>query len=206
MFQPGKLERIPSGSPEVSELVFNLAGEYEHHLMECMKTMRSVFSQQAAQFQAEIETGARPPPGDKEFDCPHEPAIPGAIRVESLCIMNVLFGIFCQCAIDTAATDTDNVIQAQLVDKNRFIEQLESLFASWDESHDGICSLQEFSAHLQDETTQALLRSLDIEARDALTLFEMTSKRAMPSRFSKCWMKIRRVGWTCTSSLQAALL
>eukprot|EP00930_Biecheleria_cincta_P003557 TRINITY_DN10449_c0_g1_i1.p1 TRINITY_DN10449_c0_g1~~TRINITY_DN10449_c0_g1_i1.p1 ORF type:complete len:553 (-),score=111.38 TRINITY_DN10449_c0_g1_i1:27-1685(-) len=90
-----------------------------------------------------------------------------------LCVMNVLLGIFCQCALDTAATDKENVIQLQLQEKHRFIETLEVLFAGWDDSGDGRCSLEEFQNHLSDETTQALLRSLEIEGRDAITLFEL---------------------------------
>eukprot|EP00931_Biecheleriopsis_adriatica_P105883 TRINITY_DN80407_c0_g1_i1.p1 TRINITY_DN80407_c0_g1~~TRINITY_DN80407_c0_g1_i1.p1 ORF type:complete len:589 (-),score=116.57 TRINITY_DN80407_c0_g1_i1:63-1829(-) len=90
-----------------------------------------------------------------------------------LCVMNVLLGIFCQCALDTAASDKENVIKAQLDDKERFIETLNELFASWDDTGDCKCSLEEFKSHLQDETTQALLRSLEIEGNDALILFEL---------------------------------
>lgn len=90
-----------------------------------------------------------------------------------LCIMNVLLGIFCQCALDTAASDKENVIHMQLEDKRRYVDTLKELFASWDDNGDNKCSLQEFMAHISDETTQALLRSLEIETRDATTLFGM---------------------------------
>eukprot|EP00440_Ansanella_granifera_P038714 gb/GFBE01042003.1/.p1 GENE.gb/GFBE01042003.1/~~gb/GFBE01042003.1/.p1 ORF type:complete len:585 (+),score=109.87 gb/GFBE01042003.1/:1-1755(+) len=90
-----------------------------------------------------------------------------------LCVMNVLLGIFCQCALDTAAVDKENVIQLQLQEKSRFVETLQTLFAGWDDSGDGKCSLEEFANHLSDETTQALLSSLEIEGRDAVMLFEL---------------------------------
>jgi len=90
-----------------------------------------------------------------------------------LCIMNVLLGIFCQCALDTAAQDRENVIQTQLQDRARFISTLGYMFAEWDESGDGKCSLAEFNKHLADDKTQALLRSLEIDSRDALAIFEM---------------------------------
>jgi len=88
-----------------------------------------------------------------------------------LCVMNVLLGIFCQCALDTAATDKENVITLQMQEKERFVKTLRSLFNGWDDSGDGVCTIQEFEKHIQDEKTQALLRSLGIEGRDALTLF-----------------------------------
>mmetsp|Transcript_10890 Transcript_10890/g.19396 ORF Transcript_10890/g.19396 Transcript_10890/m.19396 type:complete len:543 (+) Transcript_10890:25-1653(+) len=90
-----------------------------------------------------------------------------------LCIMNVLLGIFCQCALDTAANDKENVIQLQLQDKKRFVDTLQTLFMGWDDSGDGMCSLEEFRSHLDDDNTQALLRSLEIESRDAVALFEL---------------------------------
>lgn len=90
-----------------------------------------------------------------------------------LCVMNVLTGIFCQCAIETAQSDKESVIMFQMQEKHRFIETLTNLFSEWDESGDGKCSLGEFQSHLQDESMQALLRSLEIEVRDALTLFEL---------------------------------
>eukprot|EP00930_Biecheleria_cincta_P003560 TRINITY_DN10449_c0_g6_i1.p1 TRINITY_DN10449_c0_g6~~TRINITY_DN10449_c0_g6_i1.p1 ORF type:complete len:569 (-),score=95.21 TRINITY_DN10449_c0_g6_i1:188-1894(-) len=88
-----------------------------------------------------------------------------------LCVMNVLLGIFCQCALDTAAIDKENVIELQMKDKERFVKTLEDLFDGWDVSGDGMCSYDEFQSHIHDEKTQALLRSLQIESVDALTLF-----------------------------------
>jgi len=90
-----------------------------------------------------------------------------------LCVMNVLVGMFCQCALDTTAQDRENVIKIQLQEKHRFVKTLKNLFADWDESGNGKCSLQEFINHVTDAKTQALLRSLGIEGRDAVALFEL---------------------------------
>merc|ERR1712159_803765 len=46
----------------------------------------------------------------------------GYVGLMVLCIMNALLGIFCQCAIDTAASDQEAVIQLQLMEKARFVE------------------------------------------------------------------------------------
>eukprot|EP00931_Biecheleriopsis_adriatica_P106395 TRINITY_DN80857_c0_g1_i1.p1 TRINITY_DN80857_c0_g1~~TRINITY_DN80857_c0_g1_i1.p1 ORF type:complete len:578 (-),score=93.60 TRINITY_DN80857_c0_g1_i1:183-1916(-) len=93
-----------------------------------------------------------------------------------LCVLNVLLGLFCQSAIDTAAQDRENVIQMHLQEKERFVETLETVFKGWDDSGDGKCSIEEFGRHIQDESMQALLRSLEIEVHDATTLFEMCDK------------------------------
>jgi len=91
----------------------------------------------------------------------------------TLCVMNVLVGIFCQSAIDTAAADQDVVISAQLQDKERFVSILKQLFYEWDETGKGTCSVEDFMQHASDDDTKALLRSLEIEVRDALVLFEL---------------------------------
>eukprot|EP00928_Gymnodinium_smaydae_P029897 TRINITY_DN22387_c0_g3_i1.p1 TRINITY_DN22387_c0_g3~~TRINITY_DN22387_c0_g3_i1.p1 ORF type:complete len:623 (+),score=125.21 TRINITY_DN22387_c0_g3_i1:89-1870(+) len=89
------------------------------------------------------------------------------------CVMNVLTGMFCESAIDTAASDRENVIQIQLQEKHRFVETLQMMFNEMDEEHQGKLLLDHFKAHLEKEHMQALLRSLEIEVRDAITLFEL---------------------------------
>jgi len=95
------------------------------------------------------------------------------VAIMTLCVMNVLLGIFCQSALDTAACDIDNVIQLQLLEKERFVDRLKNLFGQWDTTDSCECTLVEFQKHLMDEETQALLRSLEIESRDAVALFEL---------------------------------
>jgi hypothetical protein len=95
-----------------------------------------------------------------------------------LCVLNVLTGIFCQCAIEAAANDKENIIMLQMSDRERYIATLTGVFQEIDESGDGTCSLQEFKAHIHDKSVQALLSSLEIEIHDALTLFEMLDANA----------------------------
>lgn len=95
------------------------------------------------------------------------------IALMNLCVLNVLTGIFCQCAIETAALDRDNVIQWQLAERQRYFATLSDIFQDFDAAYDGTCSYKQFEQRLSDERLQALLRSLDIEVRDALALFEM---------------------------------
>eukprot|EP00928_Gymnodinium_smaydae_P015824 TRINITY_DN15883_c0_g1_i1.p1 TRINITY_DN15883_c0_g1~~TRINITY_DN15883_c0_g1_i1.p1 ORF type:complete len:572 (-),score=144.68 TRINITY_DN15883_c0_g1_i1:145-1860(-) len=90
-----------------------------------------------------------------------------------LCVMNVLTGMFCQSAIDTAASDRENVIQMQLNEKHRFVNTLQTMFDRMDDTGDGVLMREQFADHLALEDMQALLRSLEIEVRDAMTLFEL---------------------------------
>lgn len=95
------------------------------------------------------------------------------VLVMTLAIMNVVVGIFCQCAIEAAASDKEGTIEAQILQKRHFIETLTHLFGNWDETGDSTCTLKQFMSLLADESMQALLRSVDIEVRDALVLFEL---------------------------------
>eukprot|EP00930_Biecheleria_cincta_P070725 TRINITY_DN5833_c0_g1_i1.p1 TRINITY_DN5833_c0_g1~~TRINITY_DN5833_c0_g1_i1.p1 ORF type:complete len:530 (+),score=90.81 TRINITY_DN5833_c0_g1_i1:119-1708(+) len=90
-----------------------------------------------------------------------------------LCIMNVLTGMFCQAAMESAQRDRDRIIEFQLLDRQRYVQRLSDMFGQFDDSGDGKCTLVEFERHLADTKMQALLRSLDIEVRDALLLFEL---------------------------------
>eukprot|EP00931_Biecheleriopsis_adriatica_P088243 TRINITY_DN62606_c0_g1_i1.p1 TRINITY_DN62606_c0_g1~~TRINITY_DN62606_c0_g1_i1.p1 ORF type:complete len:604 (+),score=104.96 TRINITY_DN62606_c0_g1_i1:131-1813(+) len=91
----------------------------------------------------------------------------------TFCVLNVVTGIFCQCAVETANNDRDNVIRFQLQEKTTYVRMLTDLFQQWDDNGNGKCTYEEFHSHLEDRETQALLNSLGIDARDALTLFEM---------------------------------
>eukprot|EP00928_Gymnodinium_smaydae_P046315 TRINITY_DN3084_c0_g3_i1.p1 TRINITY_DN3084_c0_g3~~TRINITY_DN3084_c0_g3_i1.p1 ORF type:complete len:555 (-),score=85.20 TRINITY_DN3084_c0_g3_i1:280-1944(-) len=90
-----------------------------------------------------------------------------------LCVMNVLTGMFCQSAIDTAASDRENVIQLQLQEKHRFVDTLQQMFAEMSDGEEGKLKQWHFEKHLERDHMQALLRSLEIEVRDAITLFEL---------------------------------
>eukprot|EP00931_Biecheleriopsis_adriatica_P009900 TRINITY_DN11099_c0_g1_i1.p1 TRINITY_DN11099_c0_g1~~TRINITY_DN11099_c0_g1_i1.p1 ORF type:complete len:607 (-),score=111.94 TRINITY_DN11099_c0_g1_i1:125-1945(-) len=95
------------------------------------------------------------------------------IGLMGLCILNVMIGIFCNSAVETAKHDRENVIQTQLEARKQFIDTLHQLFRAWDDSGDGKCSFDEFQTHILDDDTQALLGALEIESRDAITLFEL---------------------------------
>lgn len=93
------------------------------------------------------------------------------ILFSSFCMMNVVTGIFVQNAIETFDGDKEKVIEFQLKDKKRFVDRLTELFMQV--GQDGRCTKEEFEELCYDEHMRVLLRTLDIEPRDALALFAM---------------------------------
>jgi hypothetical protein len=95
------------------------------------------------------------------------------IVLSTFCVMNVVTGIFCQNAIETFENDKENLIDFKLQEKERFVETLTGLIKDWDTTGDGKCTREEFEKHVSDPRMQLLLRTLDIDARDACQLFTM---------------------------------
>jgi len=95
------------------------------------------------------------------------------IVFELFCVLNVITGIFCQNAIDTYLQDTQNVIDAHLAEKQKMVDTLTEIFQGWDTQGIGLCSAAEFEARIQDKNLRNLLRSMDVDTRDAVALWKM---------------------------------
>jgi hypothetical protein len=89
------------------------------------------------------------------------------------CVMNVIIGIFCQTAIETYAMDTENVMAAQLHEREHFHKTLKNIFAMWDTKYEGFCTRDEFERNINDPNLAKLLRSMDVDTRDAVTMYRM---------------------------------
>jgi len=90
-----------------------------------------------------------------------------------LCVLNVLTGIFCESALETARNDRERVIEIQMQDKDKYVRELTELFSTWDLDGGNNITFEEFQDHLADEHMQALFKSLEIEGNDAWTLFKL---------------------------------
>jgi hypothetical protein len=86
-------------------------------------------------------------------------------------MMNVIVGIFCQCAMEAYEQDKDHMVETALNERKMYVSALSDLFTRWDIAGDGIITKRDFEQHLSDPNMRALLKKLDIERRDALTLF-----------------------------------
>jgi hypothetical protein len=95
------------------------------------------------------------------------------ILFASFCMLNVIIGIFCQNAMAAYDQDREKLMEAQMKERKKYVDSLTSLFNEWDSSGDGVLAYAEFEEHLEDDAMLAVLKALEIERRDALTLFEL---------------------------------
>eukprot|EP00931_Biecheleriopsis_adriatica_P019448 TRINITY_DN13246_c0_g2_i1.p1 TRINITY_DN13246_c0_g2~~TRINITY_DN13246_c0_g2_i1.p1 ORF type:complete len:731 (+),score=126.72 TRINITY_DN13246_c0_g2_i1:177-2195(+) len=88
-------------------------------------------------------------------------------------VLNVMTGVFCQAAIDSAQRDQDLVAEAMLVHKARHVEKLRTFFESIDTNEDGMLDLLELEECFDNEQTKAMFASLDIHLENAWQLFNL---------------------------------
>ena len=88
-------------------------------------------------------------------------------------VLNIVTGVFCQNAIETAERDHESMIQNQLSSKEVYVKNLALLFKDIDVEGTGQITLTEFEKHLQDEHVTAYFASLGLEPSDAWTLFKL---------------------------------
>lgn len=95
------------------------------------------------------------------------------IMFTAFCMLNVIIGIFCKNAVEVFENDKERMIETQLSEKSRYMDNLAGMFNEWDTSGDGFITLDEFREHLGDRHMQAFLESMGVSPRDALQLFEL---------------------------------
>lgn len=90
-------------------------------------------------------------------------------------VLNVVTGVFCQSAIESANHDKDMVVQAQMANKQMYKEQLEDVFKSIDQDNTGVVTFGMFEEALLNEDTQlkVYLDSMGITPDDAWNLFRL---------------------------------
>lgn len=90
-----------------------------------------------------------------------------------LAVLNVVTGVFCQTAIQTAQQNEDLIVQAQMRNKKMYIERIKRMFDEIDSDGSGFITMKEFEEHLQKGTIEAVFSSLSIDTDDAWTLFQL---------------------------------
>eukprot|EP00747_Dinoflagellata_sp_TGD_P173184 gnl/TRDRNA2_/TRDRNA2_211224_c0_seq1.p1 gnl/TRDRNA2_/TRDRNA2_211224_c0~~gnl/TRDRNA2_/TRDRNA2_211224_c0_seq1.p1 ORF type:complete len:310 (+),score=36.74 gnl/TRDRNA2_/TRDRNA2_211224_c0_seq1:45-932(+) len=88
-------------------------------------------------------------------------------------VLNVVTGIFCHSAIETAQRDPDLVVQSVIDSKSRYVAKLRELFATLDADGSGDITIGELEVLLNDESVQAYFTAMGIETTDAWTLFKL---------------------------------
>eukprot|EP00930_Biecheleria_cincta_P045398 TRINITY_DN31298_c0_g1_i1.p1 TRINITY_DN31298_c0_g1~~TRINITY_DN31298_c0_g1_i1.p1 ORF type:complete len:723 (-),score=94.30 TRINITY_DN31298_c0_g1_i1:122-2191(-) len=88
-------------------------------------------------------------------------------------VLNVMTGVFCHAAIESAQRDKEMAVQNVVMNRQRFESMLMDLFHQIDEDGSGKITISEFEGHFQDEAVKFLLHGLELEVEDAWTLFNL---------------------------------
>lgn len=101
----------------------------------------------------------------------------GFIGIVYFGVLNVITGLFCQTAIDSASQDKDAVISAKAMQRETYKKNLKKLFQELDdfgqETPDGIFSLDELERYMEDARMKDHFAALDLELSDAWTFFKL---------------------------------
>mmetsp|Transcript_111913 Transcript_111913/g.289173 ORF Transcript_111913/g.289173 Transcript_111913/m.289173 type:complete len:247 (+) Transcript_111913:2-742(+) len=97
----------------------------------------------------------------------------GYIILTQLAVLNVLTGVFCQNAIDSAQHDQDLVTQALMANKEFYVNRIKEIFKTIDTDGSGGLTIQEFRQHLGDDSIVAYFESLELDVTDVWTLFKL---------------------------------
>jgi len=95
------------------------------------------------------------------------------VAFASFAVLNVVTGVFCQGAIETAQFDQDEVILEQMLSIDKYTEQLRALFMDIDSNHAGSITLSDFEGFMQDPGVQAYFQALELQVHEAWSLFKL---------------------------------
>jgi len=88
-------------------------------------------------------------------------------------VLNVVTGVFCSSAIETAQRDPDLIMDSLAANKRSSIERIEALFGKLDRDNSGSITYQELQEQLQADSVQAYFAALELDISDAWTLFKI---------------------------------
>lgn len=88
-------------------------------------------------------------------------------------VLNVVIGVFCQSAVESAAHDYENIINVKIREKTDFLKKVRMLFNEIDESGDGNITYEELQEHLQQDHVKAYFEHLGLDPEDSWDLFKI---------------------------------
>merc|ERR1711920_1117683 len=91
-------------------------------------------------------------------------------------VLNVVTGVFCQTAIESATQDANAVLLAQQATKAQYISRLTNLFEVIDSENLGKITLGAFHRGLAYDRVQAFFASMDLSISDAWEFFKLLDR------------------------------
>ncbi|CAJ1368128.1 unnamed protein product [Effrenium voratum] len=86
-------------------------------------------------------------------------------------VLNVVTGVFCHTAIESATADKEIVVMSQMQKQAAQVSALREMFKEMDKDGSGVVSVEELKGALGSEKVSSFLESMDIATTDVWTLF-----------------------------------
>lgn len=97
----------------------------------------------------------------------------GSCIRSALGVLNVMTGVFCQSAIQSAQHDHELFLQNMLAERDDHLKRIKNLFARLDKDGSGSLTLSELEDHLEDPAVQAYFASLELSITDVWSFFKL---------------------------------
>lgn len=97
----------------------------------------------------------------------------GFIVFSILALLNVVTAVFVNTAMQRSQNDRELVVSQEMEGKSELINIIQQVFVELDKDGNGCLRLEEFEAHIEDETIMAYLRSREIDIGQVRTLFAL---------------------------------
>ncbi|CAE8641452.1 unnamed protein product [Polarella glacialis] len=88
-------------------------------------------------------------------------------------VLNVVTGVFCQSAIESAQSDHDMAMQSIVANKETHMKKNKSLFKDLDDDDSGYLTFEELRENISKESVQTYFEHLEIDVDDAWNLFKL---------------------------------
>lgn len=88
-------------------------------------------------------------------------------------VLNVVTGVFCQSAIESAQNDHTTVVHSILKNKELHVEKLRKLFSTLGDSTDGVVTFAAFEEKISSKDVQAYFEVLGLDVDDAWSFFKL---------------------------------
>jgi membrane protein implicated in regulation of membrane protease activity len=88
-------------------------------------------------------------------------------------VLNVMTGVFCQSAIESAARDRELSAPRRLADRRTFMQNARSFFNELDREGSGKLSFEDMEARFDEPKVKAWLDALDIDTDDAWSFYKL---------------------------------